>query len=345
MNPEKDLSIIRMLGLRFWLVMVLIGVALSLGLGNILIRADAFEAFHDFSVRHEDLQLDDWATAIFASLLMVSVLALIATVVLGKRLIKAVQEKKDIEHRLAQGQQLIAMGTMLGGVAHSINNHLTPVIALAEMMRTDLPPDSDEAQDLARIAQAAFDASGMLNRLKALARSDNQFSGQTEIGRATANAVDLARKVSSKAVTFLLDIKPLHDRVALSDVALEVVIINLVNNAIDAMQDKPGLISISLGYSATPKGMPDAPTQERLSGTWVRLQVNDTGKGMSGEEAGRMFDPFFTTKPVGKGTGLGLSETFGIIDKAAGVFDVSSTPGLGTRIGIYLPVLAESQAH
>jgi len=344
MNQEQGFSIIHMLGLRFWLVMTLVGVALSLGLGDILIRAEAFEVFYSLTRQHEELQLDDWAVAVFASLLTVSVLALISTFVLGKRLIKAVQEKQAVEHRLAQGQQLIAMGTMLGGVAHSINNHLTPVIALAEMMRADLPPDSDEAQDLSKIAQAAFDASGMLNRLKGLARSDNHFSGQTEIGSATTNAVDLARKVSSKAVSFRLDIQPLRDKVALSAVALEVVLINLINNAIDAMQDKPGRIGIALDHSAPPKGIPSTQPDRRFSGAWVRLQVSDNGRGMTGEEAGRMFDPFFTTKPVGKGTGLGLSETFGIIDKAGGVFDVSSSPGQGTQIGIYLPVLAPGQS-
>jgi signal transduction histidine kinase len=179
----------------------------------------------------------------------------------------------------------------------------------------------------------------MLNRLKTLGRSDFSFSGVCEIGTAATNAVDLARKASLSLVGFELDIKPLKERVAISTVALEVVLINLINNAIDAMQGVPGRVRISLDLVS-----PLPPTlavleMRNVTAQWARIQVSDCGKGMSEVEVQRMFDPFFTTKPPGKGTGLGLSETFGIVNAAGGTFEVSSTPGKGCKIGVYLPVL------
>ena len=294
---------------------------------------------------HEYMQLDDWAIAGFVSLVMISMLAFTTTLVLGQRLVKTAREKIEAERRLAQGQHLIALGTMMGGVAHSINNHLTPVIALAEMLRDEFEQDSEQSQDLAKIVQAAYDASSMLNRLKTLGRSDFSFSGVCEIGAATANAVDLARKATLSSVGFELDIKPLTERVAISAVALEVVIINLINNAIDAMQGFRGRVKVSLILVSPLPPTLAAHANGNLSGQWARIQVRDTGKGMSEAEVHRMFDPFFTTKPPGKGTGLGLSETFGIVNGAGGTFEVSSTPGRGSKIGVYLPVLSNDAAQ
>jgi signal transduction histidine kinase len=345
MDLQKKLSVNSILGTDFWVAVVIIGVTLTVVLGAVLAHAQAFESFYEFSRRHEVLQLDDWAVAAFASLVMISLLAFTTTLVLGHRLVKAAREKIETERRLAQGQHLIAMGTLMGGVAHSINNHLTPVIALAEMLRDEFQTDSEQAQDLAKIVQAAHDASSMLNRLKTLGRSDFSFSGVCEIGTAATNAVDLARKASLSSVSFYLDIKPLTERVAMSTVALEVVVINLINNAIDAMQGRPGNVAISLDLVNSPPPTMAEHEIQNTSGAWVRLQVSDCGKGMSEVEVQRMFEPFFTTKPPGKGTGLGMSETFGIVNAAGGTFEVSSRPGKGSKIGVYLPVLSDSPAQ
>jgi signal transduction histidine kinase len=345
MPSQKKLSVNSILGTEFWVAVLLIGVTLAVVLGAFLIHVQAFESFYEFSRRHEILQLDDWAMAAFASLVMISMLAFTTTLVLGHKLVKAAREKIEAERRLAQGQHLIAMGTLMGGVAHSINNHLTPVIALAEMLQDEFQQGSEQAQDLAKIVQAAYDASSMLNRLKTLGRSDFSFSGVCEIGAATTRAVDLARKASLSSVRFHLDIKPLTERVALSTVALEVVVINLINNAIDAMQGRPGSVAISLDLVSSPPPTMAEHEIQNTSGAWVRLQVSDCGKGMSEVEVQRMFEPFFTTKPPGKGTGLGMSETFGIVSAAAGTFEVLSTPGCGSQIGVYLPVVNDGSVR
>jgi signal transduction histidine kinase len=345
MYSQERRSVNSILGAEFWVAVVLIGVTLTVVLGILLASTKAFESFYEFSRQHENLQLDDWAIAVFVSLVMISLLAFTTTLVLGHRLVKIAREKIEAERRLAQGQHLIALGTMMGGVAHSINNHLTPVIALAEMLRNEFQQDSEQSQDLARIIQAAYDASSMLNRLKTMGRSDFSFSGVCEIGAATTSAVDLARKASLSSVNFELAIKPLKERVAISTVALEVVIINLINNAMDAMEGKRGSVTISLDWvNALPPELA-VHARGKGSGEWARIQVADCGKGMSEAEVKRMFDPFFTTKPPGKGTGLGLSETFGIVNAAGGTFKVASAPGQGSKIGVYLPILINGAAQ
>lgn len=329
-------------GAKFWITTILVLVGLTIALAEFFILNDAFEAFHVYTRDHEDWDLDDIAMAMLAGLIALVFVGLFVIVAVSRKLIRKEIERQEANLRIEQTQRLVSLGTLLGGTAHALNNHLLPVITLSDLVRRECAPDSPHAKDLEMISVAAKRAVEMNQKLKTFARSNSDIEGTCLIEPATKAAIELARKVSPSSVKLLLSFDQTPGRVGLSETALEIVVLNIVNNAIDAMEGKPGTIAIQLSTFNT------APVNNRSARfpakAWARIQINDTGKGMDPDECKRIFDPFFTTKPVGKGTGLGLSETYGIVDKAGGRFDVKSEVGVGSQIGILLPLIDEAKA-
>lgn len=313
-------------------------VGIAIVLSFVFSYFEAFEKFYAFSRRREYANLDDVLMALVATMIGWSSALIVLVYTLGQRLEKTVEEKLDAERQLAHGHQLIALGTMLGGIAHSINNQLQPIITLTEMVKSDLPADSEQREDLDRVQRSARAAANMVSQLKAFARHDAGFIEHCQVGPAVQKAVELAQTVVPSTVQFSTDIQPIEREVEVSCVGLEIVLVNLINNAIDAIDGQQGHIHITLRTCD--------PPAHRLVGAkivsdqtaWVLLSVEDSGKGMTDEEQRRMFQPFYTTKVVGKGTGLGLSETYGLVHKAGGAFDVTTALGRGTVVTVYLPL-------
>ncbi len=324
-------------GTRFWVITGLALVILTLVLAEVLIVFQAFDAFYEYSRAHEDWDMDEFAMALLAAIVSCVVVGSFVAVSLARRLLRNETERQAAKERLLQAQSLIALGTMVGGTAHSINNHLMPIMSLADLVRRELPAGSTQANDLAKVVEAARSAAEMVNQLKTFARTHQGIDGTCQIGPATERAIDLARKVAPATARFDVLIDPVPAWVAVSAGAWEIVVINLVNNALDALQGQTGALELELQQVAGP-AHPTNSGQADATG-WVRLLVRDNGKGMNTEELKRAFEPFFTTKPVGKGTGLGLSESYGIVDKAGGHFEVASTEGEGTRIAVWLPTV------
>lgn len=330
------------LGAKFWFFAITAFVGLSLILAEVLIEYEAFEAFYEYTRSHESWQLDDIAMAVLASVIAMVFVGAFVTTAVTRKLISKEIERQEASLRIERSQRLIALGTLLGGTAHSLNNHLLPVIALSDLVRSDCAQDTPHAKDLEMISIAARRAVEMIQKLKIFARANEGMEGNCLVGPATSAAIELAQKVAPSSVKFLLSIDKTPARVGVSETALEIVILNLINNAVDAMEGMPGTIEIKLNLVS------HLEKNDRRDGVassaWVRIQINDTGKGMGLDESKRIFEPFFTTKPVGTGTGLGLSETYGIVDKAGGKFDVKSEIGVGSQIGILLPLIEDAHS-
>lgn len=301
-----------------------------------LIYFDSFEALHNLTRAHEGQQLDELVLIAVVALFLLSIYLIFVANFLGKRLLFTKSEKQKLRHSIEKTRHFVAMGKVLGGVSHSINNQLLPVIALTEEVLEGLDPESEVAQDLCVVRNAAIGAAHILKQLKNFSRQDMAIRETCNLGVALDQAIDLCEKTIPRAIFLYKEIEPLNVRVALSEISLEIVIMNLVSNAVDAIGGAPGRIAVSLSFSDIPT---EANDMLKVHSSWVTFSISDSGVGMSKDQISKIFDPFYTTKSAENGTGLGLSETYGIIKAGGGYIDVESTPGVGSTFKIQLPVL------
>jgi signal transduction histidine kinase len=305
----------------------------TLGLSLLFIEVQAFETLHEFSRAHEEWELDEILLSLVALFISLSLSALIASIYLSQKLWKLADERLRVERQMAQIRKLQSMGTLLGGVAHSINNHLLPIETLSSLVREELPEESEEAQDLGRVIEAAKGARDMLRQVLNFTHQERHAGARyCSIGPTLEASLKLAATAIPSAIRLTHEVPPLNDRIAVSPVDLEVILLNLVSNSVDAIAGATGTIDVTLRLCEIPAAAAANNTH------WVSLTVSDTGQGMTEEQKEHMFDPFFTSKPVGQGTGLGMSETFGIVTRAGGTLEVASLPGKGTKIALFFPV-------
>ena len=228
-----------------------------------------------------------------------------------------------LEQRVRHSEKLAALHDMAGRVAHAYNNLLSSVIGRADLLAEALPPSSPWVDDVASIHSAAARGAAITRQL--LGFSDAHATRLAVVNGAavlTGLAPVLERLLPPHITLDMSRVEPaVLVRVEVSQ--FEQVITNLVTNARDAMAGG-GMVSIS--WTA----------EDGLA----KLEVADTGCGMSPEVQKRVFDPFFTTKPIGKGTGLGLAMVAAMVQRAGGQVVIHSTPEVGTRVIVRLPATA-----
>lgn len=247
-----------------------------------------------------------------------------------------VHDRKLLETQVQRSQKLQAVGTLAGGVAHEVNNQLTIIGGVIEMLLGG-PTGATSAADQLRLARDATNRTALITRqLLTFSRREVSQPVAIDLGLVVSETEDMLRHLLDDNVVLRAS-SPDRPVWTLGDRSqIEQVIINLALNARDAM---PGGGTISLSVEASV----EVATIERLSlapGNYSRLSVEDTGCGMDEETRSQMFEPFFTTKGLDRGTGLGLSTTLGIVREASGVIEVDSQVGIGTTVHIYLPTLS-----
>jgi PAS domain S-box-containing protein len=248
----------------------------------------------------------------------------------------AVERLKATEEALRQSQKMEAVGQLTGGIAHDFNNLLTGIVGSLDLMQTRL--DQGRTENVTRYINAAMTsanrAAALTHRLLAFARRQPLIPKSVDANQLVVSLEDLLRRTIGEAID--LEITAFDGLwCTLCDPnQLESALLNLAINARDAMPDG-GKLTIKTG-NARIEGI-DADTPALLPGDYIRVDVSDTGTGMSPEVAARAFDPFFTTKPIGQGTGLGLSMIYGFARQSNGHVVIDSRPGAGTSVKLYLP--------
>ena len=272
--------------------------------------------------------------------IMLLALVLIVLFVVGntRRLVTNLEssyaEKDDLTRQLFNAAKLASVGEMAAGIAHEINNPLAIIYEEAELMKDILDPQFGQRVDLDEfkerfdaIAGAALRGRAITGKLLAFARRHDYVRTESDIRPLVEKIV--AMKESEFKVSNIEVVKEFSEKlpkVLLNANEFEQVLLNLLNNARDAMNGR-GRITLRM----------------RSRGQHVQLDVEDTGCGMSGEQMERVFFPFYTTKEIGKGTGLGLSISYGIVKSLGGRIDVTSSVGAGTTFTITLPAALNSQ--
>ncbi len=238
----------------------------------------------------------------------------------------AKQALAESRERLAHAERLESVGKLAGGVAHDLNNMLTPVLAYAQLTRRKLPETAREREYVDHIIASAERAAALTQQLLAFGRRQVLEVRPIDLAASLRELDPLLRRLLPESVRFRL-VAPETLPAIEADVAqLDQVWMNLVANARDAM---PTGGSLELAVSEQV-----ASTGERS----IVVTVEDSGTGMEKAVLDRIFEPFYTTKPKGKGTGLGLATVHGIVKQHGGRIDVESVPGEGTTFRIALPI-------
>ncbi len=252
---------------------------------------------------------------------------------LQERVAAAVGEREDALQQLHEAQKLETLGQLTGGVAHDFNNLLTPIVGSLDLLRRRLPEDPKIERLIDGALQAADRARTLVSRLLAFGRRQVLQPRPTDVDTLLQGMTDLIQRTIGHHISVIME--PAADLPAarVDPNQLELAILNLAINARDAM---PG--GGTLTITAQPAMLARGNEPGLAAGQYIRLSVIDTGTGMDAATLKRAIEPFFTTKGVGKGTGLGLSMIHGLAGQLGGALTLSSTPGVGTHVDLWLPV-------
>jgi signal transduction histidine kinase len=245
----------------------------------------------------------------------------------------------DLKTRLRLCQKMETLGRLTGRVAHDFNNLLTVIRGYSDMLQDCLGEDDPLRANLVGQIQKAADLGATLTwQLLTYSRKPARAPIGIDLGDLVSGMDAMLRLLLNKNIELVLTLEAGLGRVQADPGQLEQVLVNLVLNARDAMP-RGGRLSIETANVV----LRDPETWEHgclAPGAYVLLAVRDTGAGMDAETLGRLFEPFFTTKDPGRGTGLGLTVAWDIIQQNNGVIHVTSAPGQGTTVRIYLPRVA-----
>ncbi len=252
-----------------------------------------------------------------------------------RKLIEA--EKSQIEAQFHQAQKMESVGRLAGGVAHDLNNLLSPILGYGEMLLDEFIPGDDRKESVAQIVSAGERARDLVRQLLAFSRKQVLELKPLDLNDTIKDFRKLLRRTIREDVDIRFVPEPSIPRVYGDISQLEQVIMNLAVNAQDAMPDG-GRLTIETAVTHLDAGYADALLCA-APGRFVMLAVSDTGHGMDDETQTRIFEPFFTTKEKGKGTGLGLATVYGIVRQHGGYIQATSTSGQGAMFRVYLPAM------
>ncbi|HUX51080.1 MAG TPA: ATP-binding protein [Spirochaetia bacterium] len=245
-----------------------------------------------------------------------------------------VTEKIVIEKELHRAQRLESMGSLAGGIAHDLNNVLTPVLVGVEALGL-LHTDSETQRTLAMVRSSAKRGALIVRQVLSFARGAEGKRGDIQVRHVLGEIKEITKRTFPKSIEIIIDV-PKNLWIVSGDLTeLHQVFMNLCVNARDAMPEG-GTLTISAENVRTDETFARMHLDARPA-SYVSVTVEDTGTGMTPEVLDSMFDPFFTTKPVGKGTGLGLSTARSVVKSHGGFLTVYSEPGKGSRFSVFLP--------
>jgi PAS domain S-box-containing protein len=249
-----------------------------------------------------------------------------------------ITELVALEEKLQRTERLNALGRLTGGIAHDFNNHLTVIIGCFQLLQGDSVLD-EERFNLAREgSRASFQAASLIDRLLSFARNQILLVQEVDVNKAIRDMNTLIARSLGETVTINYALHREALCALLDPVQLESAILNLAINARDAMSGGSGVLTIGTALEEVDER--NSAAEDIAQGRYVRIDVRDTGDGISGEVIGRVLEPFFTTKEPGKGTGLGLSMVDGFARQSKGCIRLKSLPGSGTTVSILVPAVS-----
>ena len=250
---------------------------------------------------------------------------------------KAEEDRLRYERRLQEAQKMESLGLLAGGIAHDFNNLLTAILGNIDLALLDIPRNSPARDDLLTAVNATRRAAGLAQQMLDYSGKGRFVVDWVEVPEAIREITQMLKASISKSATLRLDFPASLPPIEADASQLRQVVMNLVLNASEALENKPGTIGLT-AYVVNGQHLPPArlwPPEKLAPGPYLCIEVADTGVGMPPETLERIFDPFFSTKFTGRG--LGLAAVLGIVRGHRGAIQVESAPGKGTTFRIYFP--------
>ncbi len=246
--------------------------------------------------------------------------------------------RKELERRLRSAEKMESIGTLSGGIAHEFNNILGIIIANAELAMMDLPELNSAYNNLREIMDASLRGRDIVLQLLRFSRNTEDEKEPIDIVPIVKTSLKLLRASIPWNITFKQAVPDAFHIINANATQLNQIIINLCNNAADAMSENGGILEISL-ENVTLADEDNAIDEDMAGGDYIKLTVTDSGHGIPKEYIHRIFDPFFTTKDIDKGTGMGLSIVHGIVKSHGASIRVHSIPGEKTSFYVFFPLV------
>ena len=251
-----------------------------------------------------------------------------------------ITDELALKDHLRQAQKMEAVGQLAGGIAHDLNNLLSPILGFSEMLMEDLDETDEHRESINEIMRAGMRARDLVRKLLAFSRKQTLAVKPVNINTILKEFEKLLRRTIREDIDIEFNMAPSLPACVADDGQIEQVIINLAINAADAMPDGG-----KLGFTTRVERVDDSHQRmdpEMQPGPHIALTVSDTGHGMDEATCRQIFEPFFSTKGI-RGTGLGLSTVYGIVKQHGGDIRVDSRPGNGSRFTVYLPACSHAE--
>ena len=243
-------------------------------------------------------------------------------------------EKRRLEQELRQRHKMEALGTMAAGISHDFNNILTAILGYTELVRMSCK-GSPEAEHLENVLTAGRRAKDLIKQILSFSRQREQSLSPLLLHLPLAEVLKLIRASTPAAIRIEEDLDHQCPPVLADATQIHQVIMNICTNAVRAMEESGGVLTVSLRAARLEEGT--VPGWDLPAGEYARMTFADTGVGMDEAVREKIFDPYFTTRPSGEGTGMGLAVVHGIVSSHGGAVTVESEPGRGTVFTVFLP--------
>jgi PAS domain S-box-containing protein len=247
------------------------------------------------------------------------------------------QERQLTESQLRQAQKMEAIGTLAGGIAHDFNNILSAILGYSELALDDALNDRPSPQYLRQILKAGSRARDLVQQILTFSRQTETVAKPIQVQPIVKEALKLLRA----SLPSTIEIRPYIqcDAIVEADpIQIHQVIMNLCTNAGHAMRETGGTLTVKIMKETLSRTFTERYA-DMSPGEYLKIEVSDTGHGISEEIMDKIFDPYFTTKEKGEGTGMGLAVVQGIVQGCNGAVSVGTSEGQGASFKIYLPII------
>lgn len=248
-----------------------------------------------------------------------------------------ITEKKKLEAQFLRAQRLESIGTLASGIAHDLNNILSPVLMAVQLLQSRFTDEGGQ-QMLQVLRQNVLRGSEMVKQILAFAKGAEGGRLPLQPEHVVKEVINLLKETFPKNIAVKYYVPANLNSINGDPTQIHQVLMNLCVNARDAMHSTGGTLTITAENKAVDEQFAGMLPNAR-AGHYTVISISDTGTGIPKEVQDKIFDPFFTTKEPGKGTGLGLSTVLGIVKSHGGFLNVYSEKGKGTKFEMYLPAL------
>jgi two-component system, cell cycle sensor histidine kinase and response regulator CckA len=250
--------------------------------------------------------------------------------------VENITEKKSLEAQFLRAQRLESLGTLASGIAHDLNNILTPIIGIVQLLPLKIRKLDEPTQRLLKILnESTHRGADLVKQILAFTVGVEGKPAITQVSHLLREIHNIIRQTFPKNIELSTELPQDLWLIPADATLLHQVFMNLCVNARDAMP-QGGILSISAENLTIDENYARMNLEAQI-GSYVVVTIADTGIGIPLQTLDRIFDPFFTTKEIGKGTGLGLSTVLGIVKSHRGFINIESEVGEGTQVRVYLP--------